>query len=264
MMRWANFLLFGNKPSGGSEAPPDEQTRSITLADRIVPYTIKRRRRRSLSLTIDHRGLRVLGPMRTTLREVEQLIFTHEDWVLKKLDEWREERFHRAWTIQDGAPLPYLGSPLPVITLQHSLRKPQLTLEASTLILTTHDPADVDRNHRALVLWLRERALRCFEERVALYAEQLGVPMPPLALTQAKTRWGSCNNRGHIRLNWRLIHLPLPLIDYVVAHELAHLREMNHSPRFWAVVESIYPDWRAAKCGLRAQVSALPVIDLGR
>lgn len=263
-MRWANFLLFGNKPSGGRETPPDEQVCSITLTDRIVPYTIKRRRRRSLSLTIDHRGLRVLGPMRTTLREVEQLILTHEDWILKKLDEWREERFHRAWTIQDGEALPYLGSTLPIQTRQHTLHKPQLTLEEHTLILTTHDPADADRNHRALVLWLRERAFHCFAERVALYAAQLGVPMPPLALTQAKTRWGSCNSRGQIRLNWRLIHLPLPLIDYVVAHELAHLREMNHSPRFWAVVESLYPDWRAAKRALRAQVGALPVIDVGR
>lgn len=257
-MRWMNFLLFDNKPVG---EPAAEQPRCITLADRIVPYTINRRRRRSLSLTIDHRGLRVLGPMRTTLREVEQLIHTHEDWILRKLDEWREERFHRNWTIHGSEPLPYLGEPLPVETQSHATRKPRVTLDEGRLVLATPDPMDVMRNHRALVLWLRERAMICFEERVTIYAAQLGVPMPKLALTQAKTRWGSCNNRGHIRLNWRLIHLPIPLVDYVVAHELAHLKEMNHSPRFWAVVETMVPNWREAKSALRGHVNGLPIIE---
>lgn len=259
-MRWANFLLFGAKPTGEQ---PGEQARSVTLSDRIVPYTINRRSRRSLSLTIDHRGLRILGPMRTTVRDAEHFIFTHEDWILRKLDEWREARLQRHWAIHESDPLPYLGAPLSVVTRQHTLRKPHVTLDATQLILATHDPADTARNHRALVLWLRERAMGCFEERVALYAERLGVPMPVLALTQAKTRWGSCNSRGHIRLNWRLIHLPLTMIDYVVAHELAHLKEMNHSPRFWAVVESMYPDWREARRTLRGHVGNLPVIDTG-
>ena len=262
-MRWANFLLFGTEPRVQRDNGPDELARSITLSDRIVPYTIKRRRRRSLSLNIDHRGLRVLGPMRTTLREVEQLIQTHEDWILKKLDEWRKERFQRSWTIHGKEPLPYLGEPLQIVTRAHTLRKPCLALEERTLIVTTDNPADTIRNHRALVLWLRERAMACFEERVALYAEQLGVPMPTLALTQAKTRWGSCNSRGHIRLNWRLIHLPITMIDYVVAHELAHIKEMNHSPRFWAVVETMVPDWQDARRALRGHVHSLPVIDVG-
>lgn len=85
--------------------------------------------------------------------------------------------------------------------------------------------------------------------------------MPRLALTQARTRWGSCNSRGDIRLNWRLIHLPLTLIDYVVAHELAHIKEMNHGPRFWALVETMYPDWKTAKSTLRAHVGSLPIIE---
>ena len=258
-MRWMNFLLFGNTPRS---EPPAEQARSIALSDRIVPYTIKRRPRRSLSLNIDHRGLRVLGPMRTTLREVETLIHTHEDWVLKKLDEWRDVRLHRGWTILGNEPLPYLGSPIAIATRTHSLRKPQLDLVDGQLLLSTHDPRDTAGNHKALILWLRERAMACFEERVALYAPQLGVPIPTLGLTQAKTRWGSCNNRGHIRLNWRLIHLPMPMIDYVVAHELAHLKEMNHSPRFWAVVETMVPDWRQAKQTLRNHVASLPMIDV--
>ena len=261
MMRWANFRLFGAEPRAQHDHGPDEQERRITLTDRVVPYTIKRRPRRSLSLTIDHRGLRVLGPMRTTVREVEQFILNHETWVRNKLDAWRKERAQSNWSVLDNEPLPYLGTALPVRTRAHALRTPKLALEDTALFLMTHDPADLARNHRALVLWLRERAMACFEERVALYAVKLGVPVPPLALTQAKTRWGSCNSRGQIRLNWRLIHLPLTLIDYVVAHELAHLKEMNHSPRFWAVVETIYPDHIVARKALRSHISSLPLIE---
>ncbi len=257
-----NFLLFGNGEPDQRVPAPDEQPRSITLADRIVPYTIKRRRRRSLSLTIDHRGLRVLGPMRTTLREAEQLIQTHENWVIQKLDEWREERFLQTWSIHHGHPLPYLGESLPVEVQTHTARTPQIQLTNGLLKLSTRVPVDITRTHRALVGWLRQRALECFEKRVAHYAELLGVSMPTLSLTQARTRWGSCNSRGHIRLNWRLIHLPIPMIDYVVTHELAHLKEMNHSPRFWAVVETMYPNWREARQALRGHVGNLPVIEI--
>lgn len=263
-MRWTNFLLFGDRrpvtrPAGASDP---EQTYQIALADQIVPYTIHRRQRRRLSLHIDHRGLRVLGPMRTSAAEVAQLIRHHEDWVLRKLDEWQSTHAQRQWTIDSQLPLSYLGTPLSVVLRAHTLKTPKVALETTQLIVCTSDPRDHTRHHRALVLWLREQAMHCFAERVALYAGQLGVDMPKLALSQARTRWGSCNHRGDIRLNWRLIHLPVPLIDYVVAHELAHLKEMNHSPRFWAVVETLVPTWRAARLALRQHITRLPEIPI--
>ncbi len=85
---------------------------------------------------------------------------------------------------------------------------------------------------------LQRRAMEHFSPRLAAAVAQIGKPAPPLALSSARTRWGSCSARSGIRLNWRLIHLPAPLIDYVIAHEAAHLVEMNHSPRFWSVVGS--------------------------
>ena len=80
-----------------------------------------------------------------------------------------------------------------------------------------------------------------------------------LALSSAQTRWGSASADGSIRLNWRLVHLPMSTIDYVVAHELAHLRHMDHSPRFWDVVRSVMPDYEVVRSGLRDDV--LPVFD---
>ena len=89
---------------------------------------------------------------------------------------------------------------------------------------------------------------------------RLGRALPPIALSSARTRWGSCSQASGIRFNWRLIHLPTHLVDYVVAHELAHLVEMNHSPRFWAEVGRLYPDWRAARAELKLRGREIPLI----
>ena len=107
---------------------------------------------------------------------------------------------------------------------------------------------------------LRDKARCVFAERLAHYVPQLGVPPPPLRLSAARTRWGSCSHRGGISLNWRLILMPLPVVDYVVAHELAHLKEMNHSPGFWSVVQQLCPDWRARRLELRQLARRIPQI----
>jgi hypothetical protein len=111
----------------------------------------------------------------------------------------------------------------------------------------------------AVQSWLQRQARRVFEERCHHYAAQLGVRITRLSLSSASTRWGSAGADGAIRLNWRLIHFAMPSIDYVVAHELAHLREMNHSAAFWNVVRSVMPDYEHARGTLRDD--ALPVFD---
>jgi len=251
-----NFLLFGREPK------PSEQDHSITLSDRIVPYTIKRSPRRRLSLTIDHRGLRVLGPMNLSLKQSESLIRTHESWVIQKLDEWRSERLNSGWTIQNNAPLPIFGEPHAVRVEEHAARSPRLELIDRSLVLFTKEPLHTARNHKALVQWLRQEAHRYFETRIKTLAPRMGVQVSALSLSQARTRWGSCTSNGHVRLNWRLVHLPPMLVDYVIVHELAHLKEMNHSPRFWDVVASIYPDHKAARKTLRSQIATLPLIEI--
>jgi predicted metal-dependent hydrolase len=97
-----------------------------------------------------------------------------------------------------------------------------------------------------------------FAERLAIHAPRLGVAVPPLRLSSARTRWGSCSHHGGISLNWRLVFMPIAVIDYVVCHELAHLKEMNHSPRFWSVVGQLCPDWRRLRLELRQQARQIP------
>jgi predicted metal-dependent hydrolase len=128
-----------------------------------------------------------------------------------------------------------------------------------TLRLGLPPTAAPEQIRDAVQSWLQRQARRVFEERCALFAPRLGVRVKRLSLSSAATRWGSASADGSIRLSWRLVHFALPVVDYVVTHELAHLREMNHSAAFWDVVRQALPDFESARGALRHDV--LPVFD---
>jgi len=251
MPQQAELPFASAKPLAANETP-----RTIALGDRIVPYVLRRARRRSIGLSIDHRGLRVGAPARASLLEVESLILRHRDWVAQKLDEWRNRQRPERLAIVDGARLPMLGESLEIrLALGGNRAFWNSGHGAPTLTLCLRTQGDAAR---VLEKTLRERARTLFAERLAHYAQRLGLTIPPLALSAARTRWGSCSLKTGIRLNWRLIHFPTAIVDYVVAHELAHLREMNHSPRFWAVVAQLYPDYKAARDELKRLAASCP------
>jgi hypothetical protein len=245
LFRWPP--LFGGFVS--SAAKPHH----LILSGRIVSYELRRDRRR-LSMRIDERGLRVGAPRAVPVGEIEAFIKSHGDWVLQKLDEFTNHTAPRHLLIHDGARLPVLGDAVAVRVTTGGNRgfwKPD------ELWLAARPNADLAALARRA---LQRRAMEHFAPRLTATIAQIGKPVPPLALSSARTRWGSCSARSGIRLNWRLIHLPAPLIDYVIAHEAAHLIEMNHSPRFWAVVESLCPDWQHARDELKRQGASLPLI----
>ena len=183
--------------------------------------------------------------------ESEAAISEKQRWIFAKLAEWKTRTEQRAlpqidW--RDGAELPYLGK-----TVTIALGAGAVAFDADALRLSLPLPvqADMQQIKDRVQGWLQGEAKRIFGERLAVYAEKLGVTYSMYALSSAATRWGSCSSDGKIRLNWRLIHFPMSIIDYVVAHELSHLREMNHSPAFWQTVESIFPEFREARHTLK-------------
>jgi predicted metal-dependent hydrolase len=232
-----------------------ETSRTIALGERIVPYLLRRAARRTIGLSIDHRGLRVGAPRRASLREVESVILRHSDWVAEKLDQWRCRRRPEPLVIADGLRLPMLGQPLEIRLAQGGNRALWNCAADPVLTLCLRSPDDAGR---LLEKALREKARALFAERLAHYAQRLELTAPPLALSSARTRWGSCSLKTGIRINWRLIHFPHNIIDYVVAHELAHLREMNHSPRFWAIVGTLYPNYKDARNELKRLAASCP------
>ncbi len=225
----------------------------IAIGGESVDYQLRRSRRRTIGLAIDQRGLRVSAPLQARIGEIEALIRQHGEWVLDKLADWRKRPPPEKLTINDGTIIFALESPLTVTITPASRQRWRFSEPKLHLFV----PPSVDVRI-VLEKALREKARGIFSERLAHYAPQLGVAPPPLRISAARARWGSCSQHGGIALNWRLILMPLAVVDYVVCHELAHLREMNHSPRFWSVVEQLCPDWRARRLELRHLARQIP------
>lgn len=222
----------------------------LALEGTLVAYTIKRsQRRRAISILVDEEGVRVGAPWEATHNAIERLLREHSAWVLKKLQEWQVRRAPpRRWA--DGEPLMLLGLPF---TLK------LLPAPAAVHVRDSHLCVGLPARHEHTVArqvhdWLQAQALACFEERVRHYCKVLKIEATPkVLLSSARTRWGSCHTSGRIHLNWRLVQMPARLLDYVVAHEVAHLLEMNHSPRFWRIVGKLVPDYSACRKELRRE-----------
>ena len=239
-------------------AAAQEQAHRVTIGDTQVELVLRRSARRSFALQVDHRGVRVAVPLRTPLGEVDRFVHQHGAWLLDRLRQRAQQPVAAPLQVREGACLPVLGESVTIRL--HGGRKARWGAMAdggeALFLPLAADPA------RAAVGALKARALTWYVERVGEYCARLGLAPPPVRLSNARTRWGSCSSRSGIRLHWRLIHLPPALSDYVIAHEVAHLREMNHSPRFWAVVGELYPAWRSARAELRAAARGMPEIAL--
>jgi predicted metal-dependent hydrolase len=241
----------------------------VQLGGQRVAFQFRRARRRSIGFVVGPEGLSVSAPRWVGMAEVEAALRDKSRWILRKLQEQhdRARRLEQArvdW--RDGTSVPFLGENVVVLidsrTTGAVLQVCDGTLPGVPgLVLHVGLPhtASPTQLRDAVQSWLQRQARRVFEERCALYAPRLGVRMKHLTLSSASTRWGSASADGSVRLNWRLIHFALPVIDYVVVHELAHLREMNHSAAFWEVVRSVVPDYEQHRGALRSEV--VPAFD---
>jgi len=240
--------------------------RELRLGEHLVAYELRRARRRSIGFIVGAEGLSVAAPRWVGQGDIDTALREKSAWILRKLAE-QQERAQRLQAARiewrDGTSIPFLGEPV-VVRLDAQATGAVLhtgTPGAAPLSLHIGLPADASaaQIRDAVQSWLQRQARRVFEERCAIYAQRIGVQMKRLGLSSAQTRWGSASVDGSVRLNWRLIHFGLPTIDYVVAHELAHLRHMDHSPRFWDVVGSVIPDYKRARGRLKEGV--LPVFE---
>ena len=213
----------------------------------VVPYTLRRStRRRSISLRIDEDGLRVSVPWNASQQAIRSALEQHADWVVRKLGEWKAKR-PPAVTWTDGDTLMFMGSPLKLV-VNGSRGTTRLAADSLVVHATASDPNLVAQKVAA---WMKEQAGLHYPGRVNHYCGLLGVSVREVKLSSARSRWGSCHSNGCIRLNWRMIQTPARLIDYVVAHEVAHLREMNHSARFWQAVGTLIPDYTERRAEIR-------------
>jgi predicted metal-dependent hydrolase len=256
------------QPQGTAFRHPRSQ-RELRLGEHLVAYELRRARRRSIGFVVGIEGLSVSAPRWVGVGEVEAALREKAAWILRKLHEQREraQRLTAArvdW--RDGSTIPFLGETVILVldpratgAVLHTAEDTLPGVPRLTLHLGLPQAAAPEQIRDTVQSWLQRQARRIFEERCALFAGRLGVRMKRLTLSSASTRWGSASADGSIRLNWRLVHFGLPVVDYVVTHELAHLREMNHSAAFWDVVRQALPEFEAARGALRHEV--LPAFD---
>ena len=226
----------------------------IEFGGRCIEYRFSRRRRRTIGIAIDANGLSVSAPMRAPWREIEAFLRHKERWIIRKLDEWGRVPRPAIVRGRSGESLPLFGAQ---VTLEVKTGRRAVQHHPKRLLVSAPSP---QRVAKVLIGWLKNQALEALTPRAAHYAAHLDMPPPLVGLSNARTQWGVCTEDGMIRLSWRLVHLEPGLADYVVAHEVAHLVELNHSKRFWNLLAKLYPDWRGARHQLELAGAALPII----
>ncbi|MCC7326475.1 MAG: M48 family metallopeptidase [Burkholderiales bacterium] len=239
-------LRLDEVPGGSVRRARDGQLRRIVLAGETIDYHLVRARRRSIGMEVNLDGLSVRAPRWVTLTEIEAALSERATWIVKALAEWQGRRrdvMPREW--KSGAPILYRGRELALEVFPARC----IRIAPDLFNLTVLHPHAQDEAEVALLVgrWLRDEAWMLVAPRVQDFAGRITTTAPSLRLSNARSEWGSCNARGEIRLNWRLVQLPPALAEYVVAHEVAHLIELNHSPRFWALVESLLPGHAALR-----------------
>ena len=260
-------------------------SRESVLDGILIAYEFRRSKRKTIGFSVGGDGLTVSAPKWVPLYEIDRAVLEKSAWIRSKLQESRArharlESARIEW--KDGTTLPFLGEPVVVVIdprhafggigaeLKARSGPAEVLLqggaagEGDTLPgvaqLTLHvglpQHASPEQIRDAVQAWLMRQAKRIFTERLDHFAPQLGVQWRKLSLSSAGTRWGSASADGSIRLNWRLVHFRQSVIDYVVVHELSHLRVMDHSPRFWDTVRAVVPDYAELRGQLKEE--ALP------
>ena len=237
-------------PLDVSTWPEKVRNRQLQLAGEILSYKLVRARRRTIALFVDGNGIEVRAPRHVAIADIETFMREKERWIRRRLAAPRRRPF--VW--EAGTTLPWLGQS---VTLAPRVGQNSVRLSCGLLEVGLADGA---RLRERVLAWIREQALALFRERVVALSRILDLTVSGVGLSNARTRWGSCSASGRILLNWRLMLLPQHLVDYVVAHELAHRRELNHSVRFWNVVATLYPRYREARRELSTLSKTLPDI----
>jgi len=214
-----------------------------------LEYQLERRQRRTVGLKVTSTGLVIHAPKRISQSHLESIIVLKADWIRRKLASLTANKIPEIqW--QHGEQLLFLGNSI-TLTIEHNPRSKSVEYEPGVLqlALPAHDNQILVA--RKVIQWYKKQALSDFTRRLEIFSSKLGVSFASLSLSNANSRWGSCNSKKEIRLNWRLLQAPPHIINYVVCHELAHLIEMNHSAKFWATVASIFPEYKSAEKELK-------------
>lgn len=228
--------------------------RAISLGDATITYRhrVSRRARRLRFEVRPGNGLEVTTPPGVSVARIEAVMREKTDWITKMLVRYAQPPLSVVEApLQSGALLPFAGGQLRLeLDIRRPGRRKIAVMEEGTLRLVL-DSNSPDAIRATIERWYRRQAHHVFAERVAHWNAQFGYTFGRIAIRDQKSRWGSCSRQGNLNFNWRLLLAPISVLDYIVIHELAHLKEGNHSPRFWALVAEQCPNYRDQRAWLR-------------
>ncbi len=236
-----------NKINNQMETQQMNEQRSIQLDNRKIKYIVNRRKRKTIgiSITIDE-GLKIATPLHLTERQIQEVIQKKASWILKKLDAL-EKLDTTKKEYENGEKFLYLGKEYILNKIKISdMVMPRIDIEDTHIMIYGSSDTLAQKNmmKKIIISWYIEQANHILPERMKLLCEKTKIYPEKVRIKDQRSRFGSCSTKRNINLNWRLIMAPMEVLDYVIVHELCHLNEMNHSKAFWALVESIVPEYK--------------------
>ncbi len=225
----------------------DDYIEKVLIAyDEEIPYRIERSSRstrmRIIAETIA--GIRLLLPKRASIQDGERFLESNREWVFKewlRIAKTREKQSHLFEPFLEKNSIVYLGKKYQLVIDVGKRVLPPVIVEDDVIVVQC---VKAELAEKILERWYRQQAKAVITGSLEYYRAQMNLDYNELTIKDQKTRWGSCSSQGNLNFSWRLILAPKEVLDYVVVHELAHLVEMNHSDRFWAVVWRYYPEYK--------------------
>lgn len=234
--------------------------RSVSAGGVRIDYDLYRTGRTSVMLRVLPNGeTRVYAPTAAHLRSVDRFVAEHARDILRMREtlDANIAEYHRNHPVGEGVRIPVEGRPVPIRVHEAARRMCRVNEDSVDLYLT--DPGDEDAARAAIRSALSRLALVRIRQRLEYYAPGIGVTFGRVAIRDQRSRWGSCSAKHNLNFNWKLIMAPPEALDYVVIHELCHLIEFNHSPRFWALVQAQMPEYAAWKKWLKQHGAELAI-----
>ena len=157
----------------------------------------------------------------------------------------------KQYQFENGEILPYLGEQMLLSVIREDRKRAKVNSVMGRILLVVPYDADYEYRRNALIMWYRKEAAKIIREKAAEFAEKLSVNFMGIHIKDTKSRWGSCSSKGNLNFSWRLVMAPEQVLEYVVIHELCHLRYMDHSEKFWNLVSEFCPAYKQYRKWLR-------------
>ncbi|HOM01731.1 MAG TPA: SprT family zinc-dependent metalloprotease [Acetivibrio sp.] len=242
-----------------------EKSQSISDGINRVSYTLTRSRRKTVGIRVTENGeVKVSAPLNISDKQLKDIMLKKMSWIVKKQEElkklYKESCIDKKFV--DGDTFLYLGKEYTLKIVKGVLPE-RVTFEGSHIVVAI-DERKISSNEAECVRSVLKKFyvnkfIEISKERIDFFAPQIGVCPRKVTVRDQKTRWGSCSIKGNISLNWRLIMAPMEVVDYVIVHELCHMKEMNHSKNYWNLVKSIIPDFDLSRKWLKANGHRLAI-----